>query len=275
MKHLSLTLYFLLLFISAQANDLPFQSGEELEFDIHYKYGLVMLKAGTAKYKIIKSSYNNKNSYQTTLDFKTTSFFDKMFKIRDTLRSHTTEDLKPLYHIKSVNEGNYRFTEQVFINSFGKEYSEVRVVRESQQVIKFDTILSSNTAGYDILNFIQFIRSFDYSQLNYIPVGGVSTFVGRDKVVITIRCEGQSVIEKSETLKYKTYRIALDFTDDVFNESKSAIEIWMSDDENRIPVKIRAKLRIGTAEAHLTSWKNLKYPFSAEVKIPVRKNSNK
>jgi hypothetical protein len=100
----------------------------------------------------------------------------------------------------------------------------------------------------------------------------ISTFFGKNNVKITIRCEGQSVIEKSERLKYKTYRIALDFTDEVFNESKNAIEMWMSDDENRIPIKIRAKLKIGMAEVHLVSWKNLKYPLSSEIKIPVRKN---
>ena len=274
MKQLFLIFLFFPLLISAQVNNLPFQPGEELTFDIHYKYGLVMVKAGTANYKVVGSSYNNRKTYNTVVDFKTTSFFDKIYRMRDTLSSHITNDLKPLYHIRYVNEGNYNFIEEMTLNKFSKEYSEFRVKRELRHVLKFDTILHSNTLGYDILNIIQFIRSFDYSQLNTIPAGGISTFVGKNKIAITIRCEGQSIVEKSETLKYKTYRIALDFSDEVFKESKNAIEIWMSDDENRIPVKIRAKLRIGMAEVHLTSWKNLKYPFSSEVKIPVRKNSN-
>ena len=260
-----------MLLMSAQANDLPFQNEEELMFDIHYKYGLVMLKAGTANFKIMESRYNYINSYQTTVDFKTTSFFDKIYKMRDTLSSHINGNYQPLYHIRSINEGNHQFKEELFFNRFSKEYSEVRIKRESRQIIKFDTILTSNNFGYDILSIIQFIRSLDYSKMNS-PIDNISTFFGKNNVKITIRCEGQSIVEKSEKLKYNTYKIALDFTDEVFNESKNAIEMWMSNDENRIPIKIKAKLKIGMAEVRLVSWKNLKYPLSSEVIVPVRKN---
>ena len=270
MKKLFLTFYFLLSFISMKAGDFPFQSGEELKFDIHYKYGLVMLKAGTANYKVEESWYNNIQSFQSTLDFRTSAFFDKIFKMRDTLRSHITETFQPLYHIRSVNEGNYHFREELFVNSFNTKYSEVRVRRESGDILKFDTILTSNSKTYDILNLILIICSLKYSPSEAAREESISTFIGKEKIAVTVRYEGQSVVEKSETLKYKTYKIALDFFDSAFKESKNAIEIWMSDDENRIPIKIRAKLRVGAAEVYLTSWKNLKYPLSSEIKIPVR-----
>ena len=270
MKQLFLTFYFLLPLISIQATDFPFQGEEELTFDIHYKYGLVMLRAGAANFKVVEKSRNDNKSYFMTMDFKTSSFFDKIFKIRDTLRSNITENLRPLYHIRSIHEGNYQFKEEVFFNKFSPTYSEVRVRRESQQIVKFDTILSSNTLSYDILNLIAYIGSFDFSQQEIGQEESATVFIGRDKITVTIRNEGQSIVEKSEKLKYKTYKIALDFSDSNFNESKNAIEVWVSDDKNRIPIKIKAKLRIGAAEVYLTSWKNLKYPLSSEIKIPVK-----
>jgi len=252
-----------------QANEFPFQSGEELKFDIHYKYGLVMLKAGTANFKVEESDYKNNHSFLSTLDFKTTAFFDKIFKMRDTLSSYTTEDLQPLYHIRSVHEGNYHFMEEIFFNEFSTNHTEVRVRRESQEIIRFDTILTALSMCYDILNIIPVLCSLDYSQPEFVHGKTISAFIGREKVTITVRNEGQSVVEKSETLKYKTYKISLDFSDSNFNESKNAIELWMSDDKNHIPIKIKAKLRIGAAEVYLTSWKNLKYILSSEVKIPL------
>ncbi|MCL1933408.1 MAG: DUF3108 domain-containing protein [Candidatus Azobacteroides sp.] len=270
MKQLFLTLFFLLSLISMKANDFPLQAGEELSYDIHYKYGLVMLKAGTANFKIVESSYNNINSFQSTLDFKTASFFDKIFKMRDTLYSQMAKNLQPLYHIRSVHEGNYHYKEEIFFNRFGTDYSEANVKRRSGETLKFDTILFTRSKSYDVLNLILILCSLDYSPSEYQKTETLSLFMGREKITVTVRFEGQSIVEKSETLKYKTYKISLDFFDAAFNESKSAIEIWMSDDENRIPVKIKAKLRIGTAEANLTTWKNLKYPLSSEVKIPVK-----
>jgi len=271
MKQLFLTFFFLFLIASTQANELPFQADEELKFDIHYKYGLVMLKAGTANYKITKSRYNNTDSYITSVDFKTTSFFDKIYKMRDTLSSHVNENLHPLYHLRSINEGNYHVREEMFFNRFSKEYTELRVRRESKQVLRLDSTLISYDFGYDIVSIFQFLRSLDYSQMKS-PVENISTFFGNANIKITVRCEGQSIVERSETLKYNTYKIALDFKDKAFNESKNAIEIWMSNDENKIPIKIRAKLKIGAAEVYLVSHKNLKYPLTSEIKIPVRKN---
>ena len=253
-----------------RANEFPFQGGEELKFDIHYKYGLVMLKAGTANFKVMGSNYKNNHAFLSTLDFKTTAFFDKIFKMRDTLSSYTTDNLQPLHHTRSVNEGSYCFTEEVSFNEFSAKYTEVRVRRESQQILKFDTILFTNSFCYDMLSLISAICSLDYSQMDLSQGKTVSAFIGRDKVTITVRNEGQSVVERGETLKYKTYKIALDFSDANFNETKSAIEIWISDDKNRIPIKIKAKLRIGAAEVYLASWKNLKYPLTSEVKIPVK-----
>jgi len=270
MKQLFLALFSLLSLFEIQARDFTFQPGEELNFDIHYKYGLVMLKAGIANFKVTESAYDNKETFQSTLDFKTTAFFDKIFKMRDTLSSHITKNIQPLYHIRKIHEGNYQFTEELFFNNFSTNYSEVRVKRESRDMHKFDTILTSNSKCYDILNLILVICSLDYSSGGTAHAETVSTFIGKEKITVTARFEGQSIVEKSETLKYKTYKIALDFFDSAFNESKSAVEIWISDDENRIPIKIRAKLRIGAAEVYLTSWKNLKYPFTSEIKIPVK-----
>ena len=270
MKQLVITFYFLLSLLSVQAAGYPFQAGEELTFDIHYKYGLVMLKAGTANFKVVES--NNKNSYLSIMDFKTTSFFDKIFKIRDTLRSTMTENLQPLYHKRLINEGNYQFKEEVFFNKFGPTYTEARIRRESGQVLKFDTILTSNSMCYDLLNLMSYICSIDFSQPGTAQEKTASIFIGREKIIVTIRNEGQSIVEKGDTLKYKAYKVALDFSDSNFNESKNAIEIWMSDDKNRIPIKIKAKLKIGAAEVYLTSWKNLKYPLSSEIRISNRNN---
>jgi len=272
MKHFILSCLFFLLLFESQAKELPFQTGEELTFDIHYKYGLVMLKAGSANYKLVESSYNDKHSYLSTIDFKTSSFFDKIFKMRDTLSSYMAENLLPLYHIRSVHEGNYHFREEMFINKFSTNHSEIHLIRKSGEILRFDTILTANTAIYDMLNLIHLIRSFDYSDVESRQAKNITVFVGRDRIPVIVRYEGQSVVEKNETLKYKTYKIALDFADEAFTESKSAIEVWVSDDKNHIPIKIKAKLRIGAAEVYLSSWKNLKHPFDSEIKIPVRKN---
>lgn len=251
------------------ANDLPFQDGEIINLDIRYKYGLVMAKGGTAQYKINESTYNGESTYKTTLYFKTNSFFDKIFKVRDTLTTHISLKAEPLYYDRRIREGGTQFTEETIFKSFGENYSEARIIRKNDEgEIRLDTIHTVKNEAFDFLSILTHLRTWNFSN---IPIGeskDISIFSGKKNVNIKVRFLGQSILEKSERLKYKTYKVELDIVDDVFNESKTAIEAWFSDDENKIPLKIKAKLKIGAMEVDISSYSGLKYPLSSEIEIP-------
>ena len=44
------------------------------------------------------------------------------------------------------------------------------------------------------------------------------------------------------------------------------LSVWISDDENRIPVLFEAPILVGVASGRLTDWSGLKYPFSARAR---------
>jgi hypothetical protein len=41
--------------------------------------------------------------------------------------------------------------------------------------------------------------------------------------------------------------------------------IWISDDENRVPVYFEAPILVGTASGRMSGCSGLKYPFSALI----------
>jgi hypothetical protein len=258
--------------LPAQTEEIPFQNGEELNYDIHYKYGLVMLKAGTGNYRINTTDYNEAVAYKSSLYFRTTSFFDKIYKIRDTLNSYSSApDLVPLFHNRSVNEGNTHFKEELIIKKYTSDYSEVSIKRKSNNEIRFDTTFIVDNLGIDILNIFLFVRAQDYSKIKTGDSFSFSTFVGKRKNNIIIRYAGQTVLERGRNKKYKALKLNIDIAAGIFDAYKNSMEVWISDDENKIPIKMKAKLKIGAAEADLSSYKNLKKPFAAEIQIPRRK----
>ena len=64
-------------------------------------------------------------------------------------------------------------------------------------------------------------------------------------------------------MKYRTRHFYIDIYDDAFTQSKEAAEIWIGDDENHIPIKIRA-------EVYYKSSKGLRYPLTSRVEIKRR-----
>ncbi|MDR1368991.1 MAG: DUF3108 domain-containing protein [Dysgonamonadaceae bacterium] len=253
--------------VDSFSQNLPFQSGEKLYYDISYKYGIVMMKAGTARYRIDNAHFDHQPAILSALDFKTTSFFDKIYKIRDTLYSYSDVNLFPVYHKRHVNEGSTNYMERIFFLKRGDPETEARIKRETKTTVKLDTTLVSEASGYDLLGIFAFARSLDYNSLELDQLSTLSVFVGKRVINIIIRYKGQSIVEKSNTLKYNTFRLEIDIVDEAFESAKNAMEIWISNDQNRIPIKMKAKLRIGAAEVFLTSYENLKYPLSSEIRI--------
>ena len=248
----SLLAVFLPALLSAQ--NFPFQDGEELKYDIRYKYGLVVMKGGTANYRLDFTTFNKKQAVKSSLNFRTTAFFDKIYKMRDTLYSYASiPDLKPLYHHRTVNEGNTRFQEEMIVHKFGNSHTEVNIRRIRREELTIDTIIIANNRGYDLLNIFLFVRNLNYSTISLGDTYNLTTFIGKKKVNIILRYEGQAILERSQNLKYATRRFTVDIIDDVFTESKNAMEIWISDDANRLPLRLKAKLKIGAAEADLVS----------------------
>jgi hypothetical protein len=74
---------------------------------------------------------------------------------------------------------------------------------------------------------------------------------------------GREVIKtefgKVKTLKFRPYVMA----GRVFKEEES-LTLWVSADKNRIPLKIKADLAVGSLRADLVAFKGLKHSFQVE-----------
>ena len=50
----------------------------------------------------------------------------------------------------------------------------------------------------------------------------------------------------------------------VFKEEES-LTVWISDDNNKLPVRIKANLAVGSIKADLDGFKGLKFPFKVKI----------
>jgi len=49
-------------------------------------------------------------------------------------------------------------------------------------------------------------------------------------------------------------------------ENEEDVQFWVTADENRIPVLVKAKIPVGTVKMHLIEWNGLKNELSSKVK---------
>lgn len=259
---------------TARAQSLPvadmFSSGEEVRYDLYFKWGILMPKAGHAVLSIRDTDYKHEPAYHYRLLFNTSGLFEKVYKMRDTIDCVFSPEMVLLSSQKRVNENDYYMVDDLtFDYRQGKTF--VRSHRYTPTKTKIDTTLVSEQYMFDMLGATMYLRSLDWSTMKDGDEFPFHVAIGRERVNISFRYTGQQIVERSETLKYRTRHFYIDIYDDAFTQSKAAAEIWIGDDENHIPVKVRAKLKIGAAEVYYKSSKGLRYPLTSRVVISARR----
>ena len=225
-----------------------------------------MAKAGEATFNTQETTYNGQAVWHYGLLFKSRGAVEKMYPMRDTLDAYISHQQGSLiYAQKHSDEGDY-----YSVDELGFTYKEnktfVASKRYTRTRTKIDTTLIAEGKVYDMLTATLYLRTLDWSKLKIGEEIPFRVAIGRDIVNSAFRYEGQQVVDRDK-VKYKTRHFYVDVYDEAFTQSKAAGEVWIGDDENHIPIKVRAKLKIGAVEAYYKSSENLKYPLSCGIHI--------
>lgn len=245
-----------------------FSHGERVEFDVYFKYGL-MVKGGGASITITESQYEGIPAWNSELLLWTTGMIDKVFRVRDTIENYITQQQpKLLFSTKRSLEGNYYQIDNLTY-SYKEGETHVHSFRRNLRAVRVDTALVGGDCVLDILGSLLYARSFDWNEMNLGEQYHLEVAMGRSVIPIRYRYEGQRILERDK-VKFATRYFIVDIYDDAFTESKEALEIWIGDDKNHLPIKLRAKLKIGAMEAYYKEALNLRHPLHCRIEMPKK-----
>lgn len=246
-----------------------FHDGEKVEFDLYFKWGLLMTKGGGATMTVSASEYENQAVWQSELLLYTSGMIDKVFRIRDTIVNYTTQhEPRLLFSTKRSDEGGYYQIDNLTYAYKGEE-THVHAFRRNKNRIKADTLLVGGNCVLDILGSLMYARSFNWHEMEQGTQYHLQVAMGKTVIPISYRYEGQQIVDRGD-VKYSTRYFIIDIFDDAFTQSKEALEIWIGDDDNHLPVKVRAKLKLGAMEAYYKDSSGLRHPLNSRIVIPKR-----
>ena len=224
---------------SLRAQTLPLSHGERVDYDLYFKWGLIMSKAGLATLSVKESEYQGAPSWHYNLLFRSAGVIEKVFRMRDTMDCHYSKEPRLLFSSKRTNEGDYYLVDNLQFEYQGSGRIDIHSHRHTLKETKIDTMLMAKGRVFDI---------------------------GRELVNARFRYTGQQIVEHKEA-KFRTRHFYIDIYDEAFSQAKEAAEVWIGDDENHIPVKIRAKLKIGAAEVYYKDSYNLRAPLTCRIVV--------
>jgi hypothetical protein len=229
-----------------------FSTGEKVEYRVHYGF----INAAEARVEVGKSvvNVNNRPCYRVNVFGRTVGPFDFISKVRDTWRSYIdTSAILPQMFSQSIQENSYRKEETVIFNhNDDMAHSTLRDEKKSFKV-------PNNV--HDIVSGYYFLRTIDFSELTEGDVVEVPTFFNQEVYKLKVKYRGKDVI-KTKFGRMKVLRVTPLIPDNKLFKGENSMKIWVSDDENKIPVKVQVELWIGSIEMDLKSFKGLKSDFT-------------
>lgn len=234
-----------------------FQVGEWFKFKMSYSG---FLKAGNATLTVKESKLNNKDVYHVVGKGWTTGMIKWFFKVKDRYESYIDRtSLLPYKFIRDIDEGGHT------------KNLEIDFDQNANKAYVFDKKTNKKLTYETKPNIQDMVSTFYYlrNQLdtNTLQIGDevmVDMFFDEENYGFKLKYLGEENIDTEfgtiESLKFRPYVMA----GRVFKEEES-LTLWVSKDKNKLPLRIKADLAVGSLRADLEAFKGLKHPFKIVV----------
>ncbi len=265
---LSVILIFLLRFDSGAqsyctAGTRAFEAGEELNYKVTYNWGLVWLESAFAKFTVEKSRLNARACYYFRGEGSTYKNYDWFYKVRDVFESWVdTADLRPLKFSAVMNEGSKHDKHTYLFDDRNKR--AFTVITRGKKPAVVDTV-KQGTCTIDVLSAIYYARSYDYSKCKLNDTISMSQLLDGKVYSIYVRYLGKANYTSEELGTFKCIKFSPLLIEGSIFKKGEGMTVWVTDDENKLPLYIETPIVIGTIKVWLTSYKGLRFPIRARI----------
>lgn len=251
-KHLLLFIAIILPLISFAQKPEAYGVGEWLKFRIHY--GVV--NAGYATLELKEASRNNRKCLYAVGHGYTSGMSRFFFKVEDHYQSvFDQETTKPYQYLRKIDEGGYTKNQEGFFN----QEKNTILVKDYKNKTEKNLPVTENVQ--DIVSSFYYLRN--HPNVDKLKPGEsilIDMFFDDEIYKFKLKFIGRETISTKFGKAKALVFLPLVQSGRVFKEQES-LTVWVSDDENKIPLRIKASLAVGSLKADLDSFKGLKNPF--------------
>lgn len=229
-----------------------FTFNEKLNYRVHYgviNAASVSLEVGSS---LIEK--NERKCYNIKADGRTLKSFDWAYKVRDKFETYVdNEAIAPITYNKSVQEDKYTDNDLVNFKHHKKKLYGVKGV------------LDMPVYTHDIISALYYVRNLDFSKAKVGDKFPLDVYLDNKIYNLGFKYAGKETIS-TDIGKVKCLKFIPTLVVDRVFKDQDDMTVWVSDDDNKIPIRVKAKIMVGSVKVDITSYSGLKNDFKALVK---------
>lgn len=216
---------------------------ENLVFDVYWQF--IKVGQGTLEIRGFEN-INNRIAYHLYSQAKSSPFFDNFFEVRDINQSWLdVESLCSLRYSANISEGGWKKNEQVDFDHANQKFK----LNDNGSIKEGDTALWVQ----DVISALYFFRTLN------LEVGKEYIFdahSGDKSWALKTKVTGRETVEtKAGTFKCLILEPVLRENAGIF-QSKGRLQVWVTDNDVKMPVKMKTKIPVGSIIAELAVYNN-------------------
>lgn len=222
-----------------------FQAGEKLRYRITYGF----VDAGEAVLEVkstTKKGSGNREMLHVKGTGKTLAGFNKVFKVNDVYESYIDKKgCFPWQFVRRVDEGGHKINQDYLFK------------QDKQKVHNGEKDFTVPIGIQDMLSSFYYARTLKFNDLKKGETIEFKCFMDDEIWPCKVKYLGDEVISIRKG-KFKCMKFApVVQTGRVFKKQDD-LNFWVTDDENHIPILVKAKIPVGSVKLHLVEWEGTK-----------------
>lgn len=242
--------------VQKEEQNASYTGGEELTFKVKYLF----FNAAEAKLTVSKTVYQieGRPTYKIDVYGKTLNIF-KIFYVKDNWGTYMdTARMIPYISYRHIEEGDYRKHEQINFDH-QKGTATVNIFDRDNKKITETSSHDIPSKVQDIVSGFYYLRTQDLSGMEKGEAISLKGFFDKKLYNIKLIYEGKDRIE-TKIGEFDTFIFSPTMPGNKLFSGENPVKIWITDDKNRIPVKITASLVVGSLDMEITKAIGLRHP---------------
>jgi hypothetical protein len=245
---------------ACQINNVSFQDGEKLVYKIYYNWNFVWASAGEVVFQVQDAG----DEYHLSAFGYTYKSYDWFYRVRDRYDTYVDkETLLPRLSVKNIEEGSDQLYDKTTFNQAARQAKTLRGKTKATAENKFSFDLDN--CMHDLLSMMYHARNIDYNQYKAGDQFPATIFMDKTVYPLDVKYYGKEVKKVKGQGKFNTILFSPEVVEGTIFKEGNQMRVWVSDDENKIPVLIESPLSVGSVKVVLKSYEGLRHEFAGTM----------